>query len=110
VTDQVGQPTWTLDLARQIVVLLDRELPPGAYHATSSGQGSWFDLARAVFEELGLDPARVTPTDSAAFVRPAPRPAYSVLGHDAWARNGATPIRDWRAALHAAVADGVLGA
>jgi dTDP-4-dehydrorhamnose reductase len=108
VTDQVGQPTWTLDLARQIVLLLDAELPAGAYHATSSGQGSWFDLARAVFGELDLDPERVTPTDSSAFVRPAPRPAYSVLGHDAWARYGLAPIRDWREALHAAVADGVL--
>ncbi|WP_268921046.1 dTDP-4-dehydrorhamnose reductase [Marisediminicola senii] len=109
VTDQVGQPTWTLDLARQIVAMLDANAPFGVYHGTNSGQGSWFDFARAVFSEAGLDPERVTPTDSAAFVRPAPRPAYSVLGHDAWLAAGIAPLRDWREALAEAVRVGAVG-
>ncbi|SBN63965.1 dTDP-4-dehydrorhamnose reductase [Curtobacterium sp. 9128] len=110
VTDQIGQPTWTGDLARQIVAMLDADAPAGIYHGTNGGQGSWFDFTKAIFTEAGLDPARVLPTDSAAFVRPAPRPAYSVLGHDAWSRAGIPPMRDWREALHAAAADGVLAA
>jgi len=110
VTDQVGQPTWTGDLARQIVAMLDADAPAGTYHGTNGGQGSWFDFTKAIFAEVGLDPERVLPTDSTAFVRPAPRPAYSVLGHDAWGRAGLAPMRDWREALHAAVEAGVLDA
>ena len=108
VDDQVGQPTWTHDLADQIVLLLDSDSPAGIYHGTNAGRGSWFDFARAVLEESGLDPDRISPTDSTQFVRPAPRPAYSVLGHDAWHAAGLQPMRDWREALHAAVRDGVL--
>lgn len=108
VDDQVGQPTWTGDLARQIVALLDADAPGGVYHGTNGGRVSWYGFARAVLEEAGLDPERITPTDSSAFVRPAPRPAYSVLGHDGWAAAGLAPMRDWRDALHAAAAAGVL--
>ncbi|KQO46592.1 MULTISPECIES: dTDP-4-dehydrorhamnose reductase [unclassified Frigoribacterium] len=108
VDDQLGQPTWTADLAAQIVALLDSDAPAGVYHGTNSGSASWFEFAQAVFEEAGLDPARVLPTDSSAFVRPAPRPSYSVLGHDAWARAGLTPMRPWREALAEAANRGVL--
>lgn len=107
VTDQVGQPTWTLDLARQIVALLEADAPAGIYHGTSSGQTSWYDFTREIFANSGLDPERVKPTDSAAFVRPAPRPAYSVLGHDAWAAAGLAPMRDWKQALSEAIDSGV---
>ncbi|MEO8908193.1 MAG: dTDP-4-dehydrorhamnose reductase [Microbacteriaceae bacterium] len=110
VTDQIGQPTWTGDLAAQIVRLLDADAPAGVYHGTNSGEATWFEFTRAIFERIGLDPARVLPTDSASFVRPAPRPAYSVLGHDAWATVGLTPLRHWRDALDAAAAAGVLEA
>lgn len=108
VTDQVGQPTWTADLARQIVAMLDADAPAGTYHGTNAGSASWFDFTKAIFAEVGLDPDRVLPTDSSAFVRPAPRPAYSVLGHDAWSRAGLDPMRDWREALAAAVGVGAL--
>lgn len=106
VNDQQGQPTWTVDLADRLVRLgraaLAGTAPAGVYHGTSGGRTTWFGLAREVFRLLGADPERVRPTTSAAFVRPAPRPAYSVLGHDRWALAGIEPVRDWREALAAA--------
>ncbi len=103
VDDQRGQPTWTADLADRLVRLgqgaLAGTAPAGVYHGTSGGETTWFGFTRAIFEQLGADPERVRPTTSAAFVRPAPRPAYSVLGHDRWAAAGIEPIRDWREAL-----------
>ena len=108
VTDQVGQPTWTLELARQIVALLDAGATSGIFNGTASGKASWFDFARAIFRNAGLDPDRVRPTDSSQFVRPAPRPAYSVLGHDSWQRIGLKPLRDWSIALSEAATQGVL--
>ena len=99
VDDQHGQPTWTLDLARILEALVSSGAPYGTYHATSSGETTWCGFAREIFSGLGFDPARVHPTSTAAFPRPAPRPAYSVLGHDAWHRAGIAPIRDWREAL-----------
>jgi len=49
----------------------------------------------------------VKPTDSSTFVRPAARPSYSVLGHDAWTRVGLQPMRPWEDALAAATAEGL---
>ena len=108
VDDQRGQPTWTGDLAVQIVALLDSDAPAGIYHGTNSGETTWFGFAQAIFAEAGLDPARVLPTTSADFVRPAPRPSYSVLGHDAWTAAGLAPMRDWREALADAAAAGAI--
>ncbi|MEU4037228.1 dTDP-4-dehydrorhamnose reductase [Streptomyces collinus] len=106
VDDQRGQPTWTVDLADRLVRLGQAALtggaPGGIYHGTSGGETTWFGLAREVFRLLGADPGRVRPTTSDAFVRPAPRPAYSVLGHDRWRGAGIEPIRPWREALEAA--------
>ncbi|WP_326603694.1 dTDP-4-dehydrorhamnose reductase [Streptomyces sp. NBC_01799] len=106
VDDQRGQPTWTADLADRLVRLgqaaLAGAVPAGIYHGTSGGQTTWFGFTREIFRLLGADPARVRPTTSDAFVRPAPRPAFSVLGHDRWAAAGMEPIRDWRAALEEA--------
>jgi dTDP-4-dehydrorhamnose reductase len=102
VDDQHGQPTWTVDVARQVIALARSAAPAGIYHATSSGQTTWFGLAREIFGLLGADPSRVRPIPSSALPRPAPRPAYSVLGHGAWAQAGIPPIGDWRTALHRA--------
>ena len=110
VDDQIGQPTWTKDLTTQIISMIDAKAPSGTYHATSSGQTSWFGLTQRIFELLGADPKRVLPTDTASFPRPAPRPAYSVLGHENWSKVGLNPIRTWNEALTAAFAEGAFNA
>lgn len=99
VDDQVGQPTWTKDLARQIRLLVDRGITSGIFHGTNAGHTSWWNFARDVFAHAGLDPERIHPTTSAEFVRPAPRPAWSVLGHDNWATVGLPAMRRWEEAL-----------
>jgi dTDP-4-dehydrorhamnose reductase len=104
VDDQEGPPTWSYALAGQLVALArDPTAQPGAYHGTAAGSTTWFGLARAVFEEAGLDPARVRPTTSDRFVRPARRPSYSVLSHERWSRTGVAPLPDWRAMLTVAM-------
>lgn len=105
VDDQRGQPTWSADVAERIADLGPRVGPDtnGVLHATNSGETTWFELAREVFRLIGADPDRVHPTTSAAFTRPAPRPAYSVLGHSRWPQTGLGPLRDWRTALHEAL-------
>ncbi len=95
VDDQLGQPTWTRDLADLVVRLVDAQAPAGVYHGTSSGQASWFEFARAVVGAAGLDPAIVSPSTSDASARPAPRPAYSVLGHASLRAAGVEPIGAW---------------
>ncbi|MCZ7422829.1 MULTISPECIES: dTDP-4-dehydrorhamnose reductase [unclassified Micromonospora] len=103
VDDQRGQPTWSHALARHLVALAEAahagRAAPGIYHGTCSGETTWYGLARAVFARHGLDPDRIRPTTSARFVRPAPRPTYSVLGHGRWAEAGLPPLPDWHATL-----------
>lgn len=107
VDDQTGSPTYAADLAAGLWELAargrDRRVAGAVLHATNSGSVTWFAVARAVFAEVGADPDRVYPCTTAQFPRPAPRPAYSVLSPTAWAEAGLAPLRDWRAALHAAV-------
>jgi dTDP-4-dehydrorhamnose reductase len=109
VDDQRGQPTWSYRLAERLVALADAALAghaaPGVYHGTSSGETTWYGLARAVFALRGLDPDRVRPTTSDRFPRPAARPSYSVLAHDRWAAAKLPPLPDWHASLAEALAD-----
>ncbi|WP_205650213.1 dTDP-4-dehydrorhamnose reductase [Actinoplanes solisilvae] len=99
VDDQTGPPTWSWALAQQTVALALADAPPGAYHGTAAGSTTWFWLARAVFADAGLDPARVRPTTSDRFPRPARRPSYSVLSHDGWTGTGVAPLGHWRSML-----------
>jgi dTDP-4-dehydrorhamnose reductase len=102
VNDQHGQPTWTSDVARQILRLAGSAAEPGIYHATSRGATTWMGLAREVFRLLGADPARVRPVNSSELARPAPRPSYSVLGHDRWASAGLPRLPYWQDSLASA--------
>ncbi|MEE4546599.1 dTDP-4-dehydrorhamnose reductase [Streptomyces sp. V4-01] len=103
VDDQLGQPTWSRALAVRLAELgaaaAGGRAPAGVYHGTASGEVSWYGLARAAFELSGLDPERVRPTTSDRFPRPAPRPSYSVLGHDGWSRARLGPMAPWREQL-----------
>ncbi|MFI8566947.1 dTDP-4-dehydrorhamnose reductase [Rhodococcus sp. NPDC078407] len=105
VNDQVGSPTFAVDLASGLLEIhADPTLSGRTLHYTNAGQASWFELARAVFTHIGADAARVLPCSSAEYAVPAPRPAYSVLSPSAWIDAGLTPARPWSAALSAALA------
>ncbi len=113
VDDQVGQPTWARDVAALAVRLVEADAV-GTWHATSSGQTSWCGFARDVVAASGLSPEEVVrPTSSDRTARPAPRPAYSVLGHDRLVAHGIDPIGPWRqrwaAAASEVLASEVLG-
>ena len=103
VNDQIGQPTSSADLAKQIVELVKSEAPAGIYHGTNSGQATWFEFAQEIFSLVGADISRIIPVSTSEFPRPAKRPVYSVLGHDAWAGTTVPAMRNWRIALEQAV-------
>ncbi len=107
VDDQRGQPTWSYALAQQLIALAEAALAggaaPGVYHGTCAGETTWYGLARAVFDRHGLDPERIRPTTSVRFPRPAPRPAYSVLGHARWSAAGLAPLPHWHRTLEQAL-------
>lgn len=110
VDDQIGSPTYVADLAAALLQVADDRVPGPVLHAANDGVVSRFELARAVFEECGADPARVRPVSSAHFPRPAPRPSYSALSSRQSAAAGLRPLRHWRAALIAALAAAGRGA
>lgn len=95
VTDEVGQPTWTADLADLILRLVEATVPSGIYHGTSSGRTNWHAFTQAIMTSMGKDPAIVTETTAAAFQRPAPRPSFSVLSHNQLVAAGIEPIGNW---------------
>ncbi len=111
VGDQHGQPTWTADVARQVCALIAAGAPAGVYHATSGGQTTWFGFATEIFaryheqnQSTAEERVRLTPRplSTAEYPTPARRPAYSVLGHQAWQAAGIEPIGDWQDALRRA--------
>jgi dTDP-4-dehydrorhamnose reductase len=94
VDDQVGSPTFTGHLAEALLRLAETE-EHGVHHMAASGSCSWFEFAREIFARAGVD-TRVEPCSTEEFPRPAPRPAYSVLGSE---RGHSLP--DWREGLDA---------
>lgn len=97
VNDQVGSPTYSYDLARQIVRLVETGWF-GAYHATNGGSCSWYEFAVRILE-LGGKKTPVRPITSDKLVRPAVRPAYSVLRNFFLELRGIDQMRPWEQAL-----------
>jgi dTDP-4-dehydrorhamnose reductase len=99
VNDQIGQPTTTKSLAQQIFKVAKSHVPSGIYHATNTGQASWWDFARVIFELAGEDVERVRPSTSEDFPSKVKRPKYSVLDQSAWSKVGMETMPEWREAL-----------
>ena len=99
VDDQVGSPTYAADLADAIRLLVAGNRS-GLYHITNRGACSWFEFTREILRQAGLT-APLEPITTAALARPAPRPAYSALAHQAWEAAGFPPLRPWPEALAA---------
>jgi dTDP-4-dehydrorhamnose reductase len=93
VADQVGCPTWTRDLCPALLDVAG--LGPGTYHCAGGGSTTWADFCREAFRLAGVT-CEVRDTTTAAFARPAPRPAVSVL---AVTHEGAPRLRAWEDAL-----------
>lgn len=102
VHDQKGSPTYTVDLARFLEELVQTE-KYGVYHASNSGDCTWFEFTQAIFEEakeLGfMIKVQVEPCTTEQFPRPAQRPANSVMDHLSIRTNGLTDLRPWREGL-----------
>lgn len=97
VSDQVGSPTYTVDLVRFLRELLRTE-QFGIYHATNTGSCSWFEFAKTILETVNRN-RNIVPVRTEDFPRPAARPAFSVLDHMAIRQNSFNEFRHWRAAL-----------
>jgi len=88
VNDQFGQPTWTKDLAQQVLAFAELNDAPEIAHAVSSGKTTWFEFAQEIVGDYPIDPV-----SSSEFVTAAKRPSYSVLENSS---NQVTPIGHWR--------------
>nr|WP_138755356.1 dTDP-4-dehydrorhamnose reductase [Paenibacillus sinopodophylli] len=104
VSDQIGSPTYTYDLAAFLLELVHTDYY-GIYHASNSGICSWYEFAKAIFELSGTG-IQVDPCATADFPRPALRPAYSVMDHIGIRSNEFQMLRPWREALNHYLKDG----
>ena len=105
VDDQVGCPTWTGHLAPALIALASSPHFQGIYHVAGTGQCSWHDFALEIFAQAGVD-CRVHRGSTADLGRPAPRPAWSVLGTE---RDGPR-LPDWTEGLAGFLAERTAGA
>ena len=97
VNDQIGSPTYTVDLAKAIASLIKTDAY-GTYHLSNAGVCSWYDFAKAIFELANVD-VKVQPITSDQLERKAKRPSYSVLDNQMWRLQGFAPLRDYQEAL-----------
>lgn len=97
VGDQIGSPTYTVDLARAILKLIEKPVY-GIYHITNSEHCSWYEYAQLIFE-IADKKVDLKPVTTEEFGSPAPRPKYSVLANYNWEMEGLPQIRSYKEAL-----------
>ena len=99
VTDQIGRPTYTDDLAVAMFDLCEMGAPGGIYHCSNEGQCSWRDFAVDILDAAGLGNVSVGSMTSQELGRPAARPAWSVMSTDKLAAVRGRRLPDYRDAL-----------
>ncbi len=99
VTDQVGQPTSTLDLASRILEIVNSNVRSGVFHGTNSGSTSWFGFAKLLLDSADISSERLVPVLSSDFASRVKRPKYSVLGQDGWKSINFEAMRPWEDAV-----------
>jgi len=97
VDDQFGNPTWTIDIARQTMALINSDLR-GVVHATSESETSWFGFASEIFRLMDM-PVKLVPCTTEEFPRPASRPKRSSLENYRLKKADQNLMRDHRDAL-----------
>ncbi|HWO75385.1 MAG TPA: dTDP-4-dehydrorhamnose reductase [Bacillus sp. (in: firmicutes)] len=97
VDDQVGSPTYTVDLVRVLLALMNK--PDGIYHVSNTGSCSWFQFAKRIYQEAGADPELVIPCTTEEYGSLAKRPKYSVLDQKELVNVHIEPPRKWDDAL-----------
>lgn len=98
VDDQIGSPTYTYDLARLLVDMIQTD-KYGRYHATNEGLCSWYEFACEIFRQAGMDEVKVTPVDSSGFPAKAKRPQNSRMSKEKLTENGFELLPSWQDAL-----------
>ena len=98
VDDQIGSPTYTYDLARLLVDMIQTD-KYGRYHATNEGLCSWYEFACEIFRQAGMDEVKVTPVDSDGFPAKAKRPSNSRMSKEKLTENGFERLPSWQNAL-----------
>lgn len=93
VDDQIGCPTWTVELCHGILKLLE-STNYGTYHVCGGGFTSWYGFAKEIFKLANLQ-VNLQPCTSDEFVRPAKRPAYSVMENNGICRNWHEALKDY---------------
>ena len=105
VDDQFGSPTYTYDLSRLLVDMVETD-KYGIYHATNEGICSWYEFACAIFKEAGLgDKITVNPVSTAEYGAKAARPYNSRMSKEKLTENGFEKLPTWQDALHRYVAE-----
>lgn len=97
VNDQIGSPTYTYDLSKLVVDMIQTE-KYGTYHATNEGLCSWFEFACEIFKQANMD-VKVTPVDSNAFPAKAKRPKNSRMNKTELDKSGFKRLPSWQDAL-----------
>ena len=98
VDDQVGSPTYSVDLSKVLATLIQKEAE-GVFHVTNSGTCSWYEFGKAILQLSGLAKVRVIPISSQELKSPATRPPYSVLDCQKLTATMGTTPRPWIEAL-----------
>lgn len=97
VEDQIGSPTYTYDLARLLVDMIETE-KYGRYHATNEGLCTWYEFAQEIFKQAGMN-VKVVPVSSEEFPSKAKRPHNSRMNKDKLEENGFERLPAWQDAL-----------